>query len=130
MADKVPYYDYGGALELAGATVHHYKAFGDYQGIWLAKVTFNDAVVWLRDYYGSCSGCDALEDANHPYRYGDDSDEEWAAKVAAYEAKVRKVGEDCLMRAMSLEELRAELGPEPYGDDLEAFEWLKTVEGE
>ena len=53
--------DYSDVLKMAGATVHAYREFGSYQGDWLAKVTFNGREGWIRDYYGSCSGCDALQ---------------------------------------------------------------------
>lgn len=54
--------EYDDTLRIAGATVHCYKTFGDYQGTWLAKVTYNGVTGWIRDYFGSCSGCDALQD--------------------------------------------------------------------
>lgn len=54
--------DYKDALEAAGFTVHAYEQFGSYQGDWLAKVTApNGREGYIRDYYGSCCGCDALE---------------------------------------------------------------------
>ena len=52
---------YGGALKAAGATVDAFKQFGSYQGDWWALVTHNGVTGWIHDYYGSCSGCDALE---------------------------------------------------------------------
>lgn len=59
MSDGYPTYET--ALKEAGATVHAYKTFGSYQGDWLALVTFDGRTGWIHDYYGSCSGCDALE---------------------------------------------------------------------
>jgi hypothetical protein len=53
---------YREALECAGAEVHAYEEFGDYQGVWLAYVTFDGVTGFIRDYFGSCSGCDAFED--------------------------------------------------------------------
>lgn len=52
---------YHGVLEMAGATVHAFQDFGSYQGDWLAKVTYNGVTGWIKDSYGSCSGCDSFE---------------------------------------------------------------------
>lgn len=54
-------YGYRDCLEYAGAEVHAYEEFGSYQGEWFAKVTWNGNTFWIRDYFGSCSGCDAFE---------------------------------------------------------------------
>jgi hypothetical protein len=59
--DEDEYRTYSTALKAAGARVLAYKEFGSYQGDWLAKVEYDGRVFWLRDYFGSCSGCDALE---------------------------------------------------------------------
>lgn len=58
MSDKNSYH---WVLEEAGATVHAFQDFGSYQGDWLAKVTYNGKTGWIKDCYGSCSGCDAFE---------------------------------------------------------------------
>lgn len=52
---------YSLALESAGAKVLDYEQFGDYQGSWIAKVSYKGAVGYIRGFYGSCSGCDAFE---------------------------------------------------------------------
>jgi hypothetical protein len=52
--------DYQWALEEAGATVHLFQEFGSYQGNWYAKVTHNGKTGWIKDSYGSCSGCDSF----------------------------------------------------------------------
>jgi len=52
---------YSTALEKAGAEVLAYGEFGSYQGDWLAKVRYQGREFWIHDYYGSCSGCDALQ---------------------------------------------------------------------
>ena len=49
------------AMEAAGAKVHDYGTFGDYQGSWWALVTFEGQTGWASGWYGSCSGCDAFE---------------------------------------------------------------------
>ena len=65
---------YHWVLEEAGATVHAFEEFGDYQGSWLAKVTYNGKSGWIMDYYGSCSGCDAFESEG---AYQDRTKQEW-----------------------------------------------------
>lgn len=71
---------YDGALRAAGATVLAYKEFGSYQGDWLAKVEYAGETFWLRDYFGSCSGCDEIE-AEMNYRW-DEGSPEYRAKLA------------------------------------------------
>lgn len=53
--------NYKWALEVAGATVLAFSDFGSYQGDWLAKVEWDGKTGWIKDYYGSCSGCDAFQ---------------------------------------------------------------------
>lgn len=52
---------YDEVLEIAGAKVLEFKMFGSYQGDWIAKIEYDGQIGYIRDYYGSCSGCDALE---------------------------------------------------------------------
>lgn len=52
---------YQEALEAAGAKVLAFEMFGSYQGDWLAKLEYEDSQFWIKDYFGSCSGCDAFE---------------------------------------------------------------------
>lgn len=52
---------YISALRKAGATVHAEKFSGDYQGTWLALVTFNGMIGICSGGYGSCGGCDAFQ---------------------------------------------------------------------
>lgn len=73
---------YKKALEAAGAEVLAFETFGSYQGDWFAKVRYEGEVFWLRDYYGSCSGCDAFE-ADVGYSWGI-PEEEYNAKVAEF----------------------------------------------
>lgn len=72
---------YSGALEDAGAQVLAFEQFGDYQGSWFAKVSYDGSEFWVVGGYGSCSGCDALEAefgygnaercGEHKYSYGE-----------------------------------------------------------
>jgi hypothetical protein len=52
---------YKECLELAGATVIDHKEFGSYQGDWIAYVEYKGERGFIKDYYGSCSQCDAYE---------------------------------------------------------------------
>lgn len=73
--------DYQQALEAAGAIVHAYEMFGSYQGDWWAKVTLPDGRNgFVRGSYGSCSGCDALQNM-FGYSFGK---EDWDANVTVF----------------------------------------------
>jgi hypothetical protein len=52
---------YGEALQAAGARLIDYRAFGDYQGSWWAKVAWRGQIGFVHGAFGSCSGCDAFE---------------------------------------------------------------------
>jgi hypothetical protein len=42
-----------------------YREFGDYQGDWIAITKDEEKYYVYKGYYGSCSGCDALQDFSH-----------------------------------------------------------------
>lgn len=69
------YFDgYEGSLKAAGAEVHIFEEFGDYQGSWYAKVTYQGKTGWVTGSYGSCSGCDSFQaefdyGKGHPEQY-------------------------------------------------------------
>jgi hypothetical protein len=73
---------YREALEAAGAEVLAFKEFGSYQGDWIAKVSYEGDTFFIRDYYGSCSGCDAFE-AEVGYDFNPDRTE-YTQRVAAF----------------------------------------------
>lgn len=76
------YPSYDGSLAAAGATVHAFQMFGSYQGDWLAKVTLPDGRTgWIKDGYGSCSGCDGLEAT---FSYSERESADYAEKYAAF----------------------------------------------
>ena len=52
---------YKECLELAGAKVIDYAAFGSYQGDWIAYVEYKGKTGFIKDYFGSCSGCDSYK---------------------------------------------------------------------
>ena len=101
---------YSYALETAGAIVHVFSKFGSYQGDWWAKVTWNGKKGWVHGYYGSCSGCDALEG-----EFGCDihkcGDNDWYDPV--YDGSFR---DDCAL-CLATKERFAEFG-RGYLDDL------------
>jgi len=78
---------YQEALEAAGAEVMAFESFGSYQGDWLAKVKYDGEVFFIRDYYGSCSGCDAFE-----AEIGWEPYDETSAEYAEYMEKVKAFG--------------------------------------
>jgi hypothetical protein len=73
---------YHEALTAAGAKILAFDKFGSYQGDWIAKVEYDGDVFWLRDYYGSCSGCDAFE-RDVGYRWNE-PEEIYAKRVAEF----------------------------------------------
>ena len=51
------------ALKAAGAKVEFYEEVGSYQGDWYAFVEYEGRRGLVHSSYGSCSGCDAYQDA-------------------------------------------------------------------
>lgn len=49
--------------------VIEYEQEDDYSGKWVALVRRGDKLSLVSDYFGSCSGCDALESALDDYSY-------------------------------------------------------------
>lgn len=52
---------YKSALIAAGAEVLDFAKFGSYSGMWFAKVRYNGETGYVKDWWGSCSYCDAFE---------------------------------------------------------------------
>jgi hypothetical protein len=110
---------YEQALKAAGVTVHEFKEFGSYQGDWLAKVTLPDGRAgWIKDYFGSCSSCDAFE-----AEFGWSADEE-----PGYRDRLRAFGERYLDGLLTQEEAEAECAKDAEWslEDAEMLEWLKS----
>lgn len=64
---------YREALKAAGAEILEFQTFGDYSGMWVAKVSYNNQVGWIQDWYGSCGHCDAFQrDFSDSYRWTSD----------------------------------------------------------
>lgn len=56
--------DYDDVARLRGQRPLLYQSFGSYQGEWLCFAVDADNYYVYKDYFGSCSGCDALQDAH------------------------------------------------------------------
>lgn len=52
---------YKEALEAAGASVHRYQYFGDYQGTILVELSYEGLHGYVAIAYGSCAVCDPWE---------------------------------------------------------------------
>ena len=111
---------YHWVLEEAGAIVHAFQDFGSYQGDWLAKVTYKGKTGWIKDYYGSCSGCDAFESESG---YEDRTKEDW------HEFSI-KFAKDYLEDIRTYEEVlkSCEKDIEWDMDAKEMVDWLKRAE--
>lgn len=53
--------DYVRCLKEAGAVVHEFESFGDYQGSSWAFITYKGKTGWVQWCFGSCSGCDLYQ---------------------------------------------------------------------
>lgn len=125
---------YEAALEAAGAEVHKFAEFGDYQGQWWAKVTHNGKTGWVNGSYGSCSGCDAFqaEFNYHEYecdehRYGSapaDCPDCTKAKTD-YDTRLKAFGESYLNDLLTQEE--AEKAAVPSWKDWQDEDDVKVV---
>lgn len=112
---------YQAALEAAGATVHKFAEFGDYQGQWWAKVTHKGVTGWVSGSYGSCSGCDAFQ-AEFGYSEGQCDEHlyvyppvegctDCASVKADYDVRLKKFGENYLGAMMTQAEAEKEAMP-------------------
>ena len=114
-------YSYEGALQAGGATVHKFQQFGSYQGDWWALVTFNGTTGWIHGYYGSCSGCDAIQ---AEFGYSDP-----ACSEHEYEYEAQKNCESCAKARAEGETKYAAFG-RGYLDDLLTQEQAEKMAGE
>lgn len=113
---------YSEALEAAGAIVHEYRQFGSYQGVWIAVVTDPDGITgMIRDYYGSCSGCDAYEaTCGTMYCYDDykeDHDQTTCETCIAVKAALKDFGAKYLSCVQSPESLAEYYLEDSYWSD-------------
>ena len=111
--------DYSDALRAAGAEVHEFERFGSYQGTWCAKVTFEDKAGFVIGSFGSCSGCDSIQAL---YEYDSETGEYGFNKIELVE-----IGVSALREILSIDEVAAYFGDEPWGDDVELVAWARRV---
>jgi hypothetical protein len=109
---------YHWVLEEAGAKVFAFQDFGSYQGDWLAKVEYKGKQGWIRDCYGSCSGCDSFEAES---RYENRTKKEWHDFATAF-------AKDYLDEIRSWEEVYAEFTKEEEDWDTDRKEIVKFLE--
>lgn len=107
---------YREAIEAAGAKVLAYEEFGSYQGDWLAKIKVGGEVKFVRDYYGSCSVCDAFQadfgfqphkcgkDEYYDPFYDDDGFREGCGKCQELKKQLAEFGKEYVDSAMSFDE--------------------------
>lgn len=129
--------DYNGMLEIAGAKVIAYQSFGSYQGDWIAEVVYNGKHGYVHSYYGSCSGCDALQaefdfsshdhfDTNYynPLYNGVDTTCETCMSVYK---KMQEFGASYLKEIISYDEILANISKnlEWDSDAEEMVKWVK-----
>jgi hypothetical protein len=69
------------ALRAAGAEVHSYESFGDYQGTMLIHLTHNGRTGVVELWYGSCTHCDSYQ---AEFGWDDPTESQLAAFGASY----------------------------------------------
>jgi hypothetical protein len=120
---------------MAGAVVHCERTFGDYQGEWVAKVTWKGRTGWVMGSYGTCCGCDAFKDAfMSSGNTGDNGEYHCISKlVKGYEkckklkAKMAAFGKEYLDSIMTQKEAEAAAVNGTYGEPVsEITEYLRT----
>lgn len=109
---------YREALEAAGADVIEFQYFGSYQGDWIAKVRWENQVVWVHGSYGSCSYCDAFE-AEIGYLNRDCEEHRWMGEsdcpacieaMENYQKAMTAFGRHYLDSYLTQEEMEKEAG--------------------
>jgi len=127
------------AIENAGATVHENNSFGDWQGTWLAYITYNGQTGIVVGSYGSCSGCDAFEaefgwsydKGCDDHRYDAQVDCAACQKTASdYLDKLIKFGESYLDNIQSIEDVKARFVDQSEWDTdaVNVIKWLDNLE--
>jgi hypothetical protein len=129
------------AMKAAGAEVHEYEQFGDYQGAWWAKVTYEGNIFWVHGSYGSCSGCDAFQsefdytdETCDEHRYTDKQPDclDCTNAKAAYDHKLAEFGRGYLTgNEWTQEEVEASITRDidegyDYGEYRKQLEFVKT----
>lgn len=116
---------YEKALIAAGAVVFDFKQFGDYQGQWIAAVSFNDQFGFVEGAYGSCSGCDAFEAEFGWFDCISD------ANSTEYQQHLAKFGKSYLEKVATPEEFIREYknkldSRHAWSEDQDIYDWIKN----
>ena len=116
---------YKSALIAAGAEVLEFGQFGDYSGIWLAKVNYNGETGWIQDWFGSCSYCDAFE-ADFCGRIWDNEE-----SPEEYDKRLADFGMKYLGGILPAEHYLPNLDEDAEWDEnyAEAAAWVRKIEG-
>ena len=76
--------DYRDALVAAGANVISFATFGDWQGKWVALVTYLGNHGWVQGSFGSCDHCDAFQAEFGWSHLDDEGSLEYNKRLAAF----------------------------------------------
>lgn len=125
--------DYDDLLRWHGAAVLAYQKFGSYQGDWYALVEWEGRRFWIHDYYGSCSGCDALEsETGYHYHYSYKKYPNPCPECGKIEHNFHALARGYLGSPMTYEEVIAYAAKNGAWDVSaeEMVSWIKLVEEE
>jgi len=110
------------ALEAAGATVHDNYRTDDWQGTWIAHVTYEGKTGFACGYFGSCEVCDSWQSFEEEHH---DNGRNWLIS----REKRAEFGRGYLRHLDTLEDLKARY-QEQASWDLEAdstLDWLNKL---
>jgi hypothetical protein len=111
---------YKSALIAAGADVLAFEQFGEYSGMWLAKVSYNGETGYIMDWFGSCTYCDDFEANFHLYDR-EETDEEYNKRLADF-------GKTYLDKILPAEHY-LEMFDGWDDEEADASAWIKKIEG-
>ncbi len=124
--DSMDDISYETLLETPDSHVLAFKEFGYYQGTWIAKVRYKDKIIWIKDYYGSCSGCDTLEHIKMSYCSFPENKEALQEKLRITNV-LAEMAKDYLENGITFEELEAELAKD-MKEDSDTQEAMKFIQ--
>ncbi len=124
--DSMDDISYETLLETPDSHVLAFKEFGFYEGTWIAKVRYKDKIIWIKDYYGSCSGCDTLEHIKFEYKLASLREKNIEEKLRITNV-LAEMAKDYLENGITFEELEAELAKDMQenSDTQEAMKFIQ-----
>lgn len=88
--------DYGEMLaQINDLDVVSFETDGGYQGTWCLVATDGERLFYYMDFYGSCSGCDWLEDTGASYSIADELYKQRAAANKNYAVPYQEALDYC-----------------------------------